>query len=119
VSIAPPARTFGQFLAEHEDGRFHASLTKQWEDFLAELHEAASLRGGEAKGKMTLAFEFSLDGGLVEVSADVATKTPKLKRGKSVFWLTPENHLSRQNPNQPELPLRDVTASAAAARNLA
>lgn len=119
MSTAPPARTFGQFLQEHEDGRFHASLTKAWEDFLSELHEAAGLRGGEAKGKMTLSFEFSLDGGLVEVTADYATKTPKLKRGKSVFWLTPENHLSRSNPNQPELPLRDVTAGAAVARNLA
>jgi hypothetical protein len=119
MTAVPPARNFAQFLTEQEDGRYHAALTTALEEFLDQLHEAAGLRGGQAKGKMTLVFDFEIDGGVVEVTADHSVKAPRLKRGKSVFWLTPENRLSRTNPHQPELPLRDVTAGAAVARNLA
>ena len=120
MSIAPAARNFGQLIAEHEEGRFHQHASDAMHDMLVKTEEAAGLRGGTAKCKMTVTFEFSMDGGIVEATAEITTKVPKLKRGKSVFWLTPEGHLSRANPRQPELPLRDVAAaSAAVARSLA
>lgn len=117
----PGPRNFGQFVAEHEEGRFHNAASDALHKLLTGLREAAGMRGGTAKAKMTIALDFEMEGGTVEVTADITSKLPKLKRGRSIFWITPEGHLCRTNPEQPELPLRDVTsgASATTARNLA
>jgi hypothetical protein len=112
-----PTRTFAQLIAEHEDGRFQHAATEKLNEVIEKLTEAAGLRGGKAEGTMSISFKILIDGGMVEINADMATKTPRLKRGKSIYWLTPNGQLSRSNPHQPELELREV--SAAAARNLA
>jgi hypothetical protein len=119
MTTPPPTRTFAQLIAEHEDGRFQHAATEKLNDVIEQLVEAAGLRGGKADGSMTVTLKLSIDGGMIEINADMATKTPRLKRGKSIYWLTPNNQLSRSNPHQPELELRDVTISAASARNLA
>lgn len=118
-TTAPPTRDFTDFLRQHEGGRFANHVTGEFRDFLGKLSQAAGLRGGKAAGKFTLTIDVSLDGGIAEITGDAKHAVPKLKRGKGVFWLTPENNLSATNPDQPELPLRDVTAGAAVARNLA
>jgi hypothetical protein len=119
---APPGpRNFGQFVSEHEDGRFHNAASTAMHDLLVQLREAAGMRGGTAKAKMTITLDFEMDGENIEVVADIQTKLPKLKRGRSIWWITPEGHLCRSNPAQPELNLRDVTSGpgAAVARSLA
>lgn len=120
-NMPPGPRNFGQLVAEHEDGRFQASATDTLDEVIAQVVEAATMRGGTAKAAMTVKFEFTVVGETVEIVADITTKVPKLKRGRSIFWTTPEGKLCRTNPAQPELPLRDVTSgpSAAVARNLA
>ena len=47
-------------------------------------------------------------GAVVEVVGDYAVKKPKRPRAKSIFYTTGGNRLSRSNPKQMNLPLRDV-----------
>lgn len=110
-------RSFAQFLAQVEDGRLHGDLSDGIRELIEKLHDAAVNSGGMAKGKISVSFDFLLKGGVVEVTADFALKAPKLARGRSIFWATPENNLTRRNPAQPDLPFRDV--SVPAARSLA
>jgi hypothetical protein len=110
-------RTFAQFLAQVEDGRLHGDLSDGIRELIEKLHDAAVNAGGIARGKLSVSFDFLIKGGVVEVTADYAVKAPKLARGRSIFWATPENNLTRRNPAQPDLPFRDVNVPAA--RNIA
>lgn len=110
-------RSFAQFLASLEDGRLHGDLSDGMRELVEKLHDAAINAGGIAKGKLAVTLDFVLKGGVVEVTAEYSLKAPKLARGRSIFWATPENNLTRRNPHQPDLPFRDV--SVPAARNLA
>ena len=108
-------RSFAQFLAAIDDGRLHGDLSDDLRDLIAKLHDAAQNSGGKAKGELNIKLLVSMYGGLVEVTADHAVKAPKLKRGRTLFWATPENNLTRRNPAQPDLPFRDVTVPRASA----
>lgn len=111
------ARNFGQILATLQDGKMHADLSDASRDLIARMEEAAINAGGKSKGKLTITLDYKVEGGVVEIMGDFAVKAPKLARGRSIFWMTPENNLTRRNPAQPDLPFRDV--SVPAARNLA
>ena len=47
----------------------------------------------------------------VIVEDDVVVKQPRPDRPASIFFASAEGDLSRHNPNQPELPLRQVEES--------
>lgn len=103
-------RNFGQFLASLEDGRFNRDVSDAQRELIQALN---NLPGGKGKGTIALTLNFSLDGGVVEVTTDYKVKAPKLARGRSVFWATPENNLTQRNPAQIEMPFRDVTVPSA------
>lgn len=105
-------RSFTLFLQEVEDGRLHGDLSEALRDLVAQLHDASGQRG-KSSGTLGVTFTLKLDGGVIEVAADYKVKAPKLARGRSVFWATPENNLTRRNPAQPDLPLRDVSVPTA------
>lgn len=107
------ARNFAQVLAAIEDGHFHGDLSDKLRDVVGDLENAAMQRGGKAAGTLTLTLKLSLEGGIMEISGDISTKVPKPKRGRSIFYVTPENNLSRRDPKQPDLPLRDVSVPGA------
>ena len=106
-------RTFGQFISTLEDGRLDASLSEALRDLVADLHDAALTAGGKAGGKISISIAFNMEGGMVEAACDFSVKAPKLKRGRSIFWATPENNLTRRNPAQQDLPFRDVSVPSA------
>lgn len=116
--MSDQVRSFGTFIAEVEDGELHADLSRQLQNLIAELHEGRAVGQSRATGKLTVTFDFALADGVVEVRADIASKTPKRPRGRSIFWVTPENNLTRRNPRQPDLPFRDVNASVGAPRTV-
>lgn len=103
-------RNFSTLFAALEDGRFNREVTDALRDLTAALNDAP---GGAAKGSLTFTLNFKLDGGVMEVAGDYKVKAPKLARGRSVFWVTPDNNLTRRNPNQPDLPFREVTVPSA------
>lgn len=117
VSDAPVQQNFNQVISAVEDGHLHNDLSDKLRDLVGDLENAATQRGGKAAGTFTLTLKLSLEGGIMEIAADIATKAPKPKRGRSIFYVTPENNLTRRDPRQPDLPLRDV--SVAPARGLA
>jgi hypothetical protein len=116
--MSDQVRSFGTFIAEVEDGELHADLSRALQSLIAELHESRAVGQARATGKLSVTFDFVLADGVVEVRADIASKTPKRPRGRSIFWATPENNLSRRNPRQPDLPFRDVNAAPGPARTV-
>ncbi|QEX18528.1 hypothetical protein FRZ44_38350 [Hypericibacter terrae] len=110
-------RSFNAFVGSLEDGKFHAELTQQLEEAVRELHDAAIERGGKAKAKIALTIDLKLDGGIVETAAEYKVTLPKAERGRTIFWETPEGHLSRANPKQTDM-FRDVTGGSDAVRTV-
>jgi hypothetical protein len=106
------ARSFSTFLPLVENGQLHGDLSQELRNLVAELHTAARENAGKAKGKIALTLSFKLEDGIVEVSGDYSVNLPKKARGRSIFWATPDNHLTQQNPCQRDM-FRDVTAGDA------
>lgn len=106
------ARNFAAFLALVEEGRLHGDLSDGLVELIAALQEAAREGNGKAGGKLVLSLSFKLEGAVIEVNGDCKFDLPKTPRARSIFWATPENNLTRQNPRQGSL-FRDVTGPAA------
>ncbi len=108
----PIARSFSTFLPMVENGQLHGDLSEALREIVAELNDAARERAGKAAAKLSLKLSFKLEDGVIEVSGDYDLTLPKKARGRSIFWATPENNLTQQNPRQGSL-FRDVTAGDA------
>lgn len=113
VSSPHDVRNFSTFVASLEDGSLHSELTDALRDLVATLSDEARDRGGKPKGKISLSIELKLDSGVIEANTEFKVAKPKSVRSKTIFWATPENNLTRSNPKQQELPLRDVTSAGA------
>lgn len=60
-------------------------------------------------GSLTIVLNYKPDGaGQLSIKADVKVKEPKLARGNSLFFLTPEGNLTRNDPRQQSMDLRPV-----------
>lgn len=61
------------------------------------------------KGALTITLSYTPEGnGQVSIEADVKTKAPKMSRGRSIFFVTPDANLERNDPRQSELNLRSI-----------
>ena len=104
------ARSFAFMLHHINDGGFHSELSETLQKVIAQLRDHAEAHT-VGKGSMTIKLNFTVEkDGIVSVDTDVATKLPKEKRGRSVFWTTEGNNLTAENPRQQRLPIRDVSA---------
>lgn len=115
------SESFVEFIEKLEDGVLAADLGDTLRDLVAALHSHARDAGGKPQAKLTVSIGFKLDGGIVEVAAAVNTVLPKPIRGRSLFYRTPDNRLSTNNPKQLELgvEIRDVPAPAASSVRIA
>lgn len=104
----PEGAPFLIVLATAEEGRLSDELDANLKKLIAGLHEQHRNAGGKPKGAIMVAFQFTLDSGIVEVVAKLKVDLPKPVRTKSIFFGTPEGDLQRQNPRQAELPFRDT-----------
>lgn len=93
-------KSFTAFLQQAENGALAHDASEALAKVLEEIADANTSRGGKQKATLTLKLDFTIDNGLVDIRADIKTKTPAIPRGRSMFFLTPENNLSRQDPNQ-------------------
>jgi hypothetical protein len=100
--------SFSQFLQALADGRTHHELTKAIPDIIAELNNARAEGVAKPGASITLTIKLTLDGEMVDVVPNVKIVTPTLAQPRSSFWTTPKNQLTRANPKQQDLPLRDV-----------
>lgn len=106
-------RAFSAFIAQLGDGEAHVELTTELHSLLSHLYKQAQAGGvnGTARGALTLKIMLNVESrGVVGTAYDVTSKEPKPLRGSDVFWLTPGKNLTKKNPKQGELPLRDVSA---------
>ena len=102
------ARPFMDFLREHRGGMTHEQLT----DALQELVAAVVTERRPGKLVFTITIKpFGKKDGL-EVGAELKITPPKEERGTSIFYVTPENNLVRQDPRQQSMELHEIPAEA-------
>jgi hypothetical protein len=97
-------RPFADFLAEQRGGLTHLELG----DALNALLEAVTDTG--KSGKMTLTISVKPEGQMVIVKDKIVSTLPEADRDPSLYFVDEDCNLTRDNPAQPRLPLRDVSA---------
>ena len=98
-------KPFAAWLQEHRSGGLHQELSEA----LAEVARAVSEH--EKVGSLTVTIKLEPNGvGTVIVTDELKTKVPEPARPASLFFTDAGGNLSRRNPRQPELPLREVPA---------
>ena len=72
------------------------------------------------KGQITITLNYNPEGqGQITIASDLKKKVPQLPRGKSLFFVTPERNLTRQDPRQIEITgLRKVEDTNTEARSV-
>lgn len=100
-------RPFAAFLQETRGGALHAELSEG----LAELVHACLEHEGAGSLTLKIRVAPNRDGLSVTVTDDVAIKAPQGDRGAALFFADRRGNLSRRNPAQPELPLREITTT--------
>ena len=104
-------RNFNRFMASHEGGAFSDEFTRNFRKMIETLTDlAASSR--RASGKLKIEFSVKAEDGMIEVVADQQLVLPKVKRGRGVYWATPENNLCRRDPKQGDMGFVDVNKPA-------
>lgn len=102
--------TLGEFVRSLEDGQFDADCYQAIKALSAALNEHAWQNGGKAKGKVTIALDFTQDGGVTEIKATYKVTSPEGRRPKSIMWTTEDHRFTRTRPGQHELlGIRDVS----------
>lgn len=104
------ARPFADLLRDHRRGATHDELTEKLRELVAavtEQNKAGTLTitiGMKPAGKASGAFD---------VSFDAKVKLPKQDPGSSIFFVTPDNNLVREDPRQAVMELREIGPTAA------
>lgn len=107
-------RTFANALMVMEDGQFNEDLTEAQKEVIHAMNDAVALRGGKAKGSLTIKIEFELEDGIINAKTAFTVSKPKVPRSKSIFWTTKDGLLTTANPRQRMLPFGQVTGGASA-----
>jgi len=110
--MAGSVRAFSAFLAEHRGGATHDELSVALQALVADVTNLQKV------GTLTLAISLKPVGDGLQISARIKTKPPEEEPGVSIFYATPENNLSRQDPRQQAMELREIPP-AIVARSLA
>lgn len=98
-----PVRPFIDTLREVEFGH----LLDELSDAQKEVVDAVS--STNKAGTITITLSYKPEGsGQLTIKADIKKKVPTLARGTSLFFMTPEGNLQREDPRQQKLPLKSV-----------
>ena len=104
TELDPPRKPFAAFLQEQRNGGLHGELS----DALAALVEAVLEHGKKGSIVLTVTVAPNADGVTVTVTDKVKTTIPEGDRGAAIFFVDEHGNLTRRNPAQIELPLREV-----------
>lgn len=101
---APVTRPFSQWLLEQRHGGLHAELTEALQKVVQGVQEYGR------PGSLTLVVNIKPAGNEINllVSDDVKSKVPQPDRPTALFFADSRGNLSREDPRQPELPLREI-----------
>lgn len=98
-----PGKPFTDTLGELESGQFHYDLTEAVYNIIQAVMETR--KAGALKIKLDFA---PTSKGTVAVAAAFDAKIPEHDRNSTTFFVGKDLALLRKDPNQPELPLREV-----------
>lgn len=114
--MAGTARAFHDWLREHRNGATHDELS----DALQELVAAVAEEGKAGKLTLTISLKpADTKDGALYVSDDIKISPPRRSKSGSIFFVSPDNTLIREDPRQPKLELREIGPSANVAKALA
>lgn len=85
-------------------------------DELSEVQRevVAAVSDTRKAGKIIIELEYKSEGdGQLAIKSNIKKKVPTYPRGTSIFFITPERNLQRQDPRQQSLELRSVDTPAA------
>lgn len=111
----PEAAPFQQWLLAQRGGLCHAELT----DRLAEVVAGVIEHGKQGRLQLTIAVKRSDVGGVAVMVTDTITaKVPAGERPAALFFAADGGGLVRQDPRQPELPLRGLDTTPTPVRDI-
>ncbi|MFL0806711.1 MAG: hypothetical protein K6L60_05435 [Oceanobacter sp.] len=94
---------FATVIAQLQNGTTQAEAS----EMLSELVSACRMTN--KVGEMNLKIKVRPDGnGQYFLEDQLTSKAPKMERGKTLFFGTPDGNLTRTDPKQRSLPLREV-----------
>ena len=97
-------KPFAAFIQEQRNGGLHGELS----DALHDLVEAVAEHGKKGALQLQVIVEPMGDGSTVRVTDKIKMTMPEGERGAAIYFIDHEGNLSRKNPAQTELPLREV-----------
>jgi hypothetical protein len=104
-------RPFAEWLVEQREG----ALASELSDNLNELVDAVNMYHKGGTLKLTVKIKPAHRGeGMVLVIDDVTMDLPEAERPEVIYFIDDDKNLSRANPAQPQLPLREVPRTEAA-----
>jgi hypothetical protein len=99
-------RPFADTLRDIETGVLLDELSEHQNKLIEAIR-----RTGKA-GSLTIVLNYKPEGeGQMTIKAEVKSKAPLLARGATLFFMTPELNLTREDPRQKSLELRSVTTA--------
>lgn len=102
------SKPFSLFLGEHRNGVLHDELS----DALQELVAAVATEGKGGKLTITISVKPANAGnGALTVTDEIKLAPPKETKSGSIFFVSPENNLIREDPRQTRLDLRQVSGN--------
>jgi len=101
---AGTVKPFAQFLQEQRNGNLHSELSEKLQELVAAVIEHD--KGGTLT--LTVSVKPAGNGINLVVSDDVKCKAPEADRPVALFYADSAGNLSRRDPRQPELPLREI-----------
>lgn len=101
--LPPSANSFADFVRMLSDGDFDRDLTEVLQALNTDMCDAAIEQGGKAKGKLTLTFDFSLEGRVFSIGSKHKVDVPEAKRAKGIMWATQDGRFTPSNPQQGHL----------------
>lgn len=104
-----PVRPFIDTLRDLECGHLLDELSDVQQEVVAAISDT------DKAGEITIKLTFKPEGnGQLTIKADIKKKVPQLARGTSLFFVTPDRNLQREDPRQQNLQLRAVEPAAPA-----
>lgn len=102
----PVVRPFAEFLVQQANGRTHTELSEALHQVVAAVKETG--KAGKVQLTVDVKPMSKSDDRALIVTATCAIKTPRVDAPTSVFFIDAEGNLSRTDPRQMTLPLREV-----------
>ena len=104
------SRAFHDFLREYRRGAAHDELSDALQELVGDIAQEG--KAGKLVFTLNIKPAESKDGAL-SITDEIKVVPPKKTKGGSIFFVSPENNLVRDDPKQQRLPLREVAPGEA------